>query len=270
MRKYQFVPTCELCEDRTMLATIVIAPVYAVKVLSSTSVQVSWNTVIGATDYWVDLMTNGKWTTVAAVGPTTFSTTISGLTPGTTYNFDVAYSTPTTGIVWEGIRTVTMPYPIAPLIVHPSTSGIYEAINGTLFGPNGPVYSDVHQGADLGDCWLLASLAEAADRDPQLIRNMFTYLDIYNENGVLVQLHDVHLFTPSDLSETILVDNEFAIYGGTEYNAQVVKGVLWVALAEKAYVEAASDGYVINSETETTHIVSDNYQDVNNGFASWA
>ena len=48
----------------------------------------------------------------------------------------------------------------------------------TLFGPNGPSFTDVAQGS-AGDCWFLASLAETAARDPQIIQNMF----INNGNG---------------------------------------------------------------------------------------
>ena len=48
----------------------------------------------------------------------------------------------------------------------------------TLFGPNGPSYTDVAQGS-AGDCWFLASLAETAARDPNIIQNMF----INNGNG---------------------------------------------------------------------------------------
>ena len=51
----------------------------------------------------------------------------------------------------------------------------YEVFNAPLFTPGkAPVYSDVHQGEYMGDCWLLATLADAAYKNPQLIRNMFT------------------------------------------------------------------------------------------------
>jgi hypothetical protein len=80
------------------------------------------------------------------------------------------------------------PLPTAPAVAHPTSPGTYQVVNGTLFGPNGPQYSDVKQSPYLGDCWLVASLAEAAYCDPALIRNMFTYLGQYNENGATVQL----------------------------------------------------------------------------------
>ena len=162
------------------------------------------------------------------------------------------------------------PLPTAPAVAHPTSPGTYQVVNGTLFGPNGPQYSDVKQSPYLGDCWLVASLAEAAYCDPALIRNMFTYLGQYNENGATVQLYDVRLCTAGGPVENIMVDNEFAMYGGTEYNAQVLNGVLWVALAEKAYVEAAAAGCVVNSYTDSFAQVPDNYQDVDGGYPYWA
>ena len=166
-------------------------------------------------------------------------------------------------------RTPLSSLPLAPPIAHPASPGIYQVANGTLFGPAGPVYTDVAQG-NLGDCWLVASFAEAAARDSQLIRNMFTYLGVYRERGVAVQLYDVRFYDKNGQVKTVLVDNKFPMMRGTEYNDQVRNGVLWVALAEKAYVEAASLGYVTNSHTQTHVRVSDSYTDVVAGDALWA
>ena len=52
---------------------------------------------------------------------------------------------------------------------HPAAATGYSNVNGTLFGPNGPSYLDVEQGG-VGDCWLMASLAEVAARDPADVR----------------------------------------------------------------------------------------------------
>ncbi len=165
-------------------------------------------------------------------------------------------------------RTPLSSLPLAPPVAHPASPGIYQVANGTLFGPAGPVYTDVAQG-NLGDCWLVASFAEAAARDPQLIRNMFTYLGVYRERGVAVQLYDVRFYNKNGQVKTVLVDNKFPMMRGTEYNDQVRNGVLWVALAEKAYVEAASLGYVTNSHTQTHARVSDSYTDVVGGDPLW-
>ena len=50
--------------------------------------------------------------------------------------------------------------------------------NGVLFGKGGPSFADIYQG-QLGDCTLLASLAEVAARRPGVIQNMF----IANSDG---------------------------------------------------------------------------------------
>ena len=52
---------------------------------------------------------------------------------------------------------------------------------------------DVQQG-QVGDCWLMASLAEVAARDPQDIRNMFTADGTAVENGATVSLYTVRFF----------------------------------------------------------------------------
>ena len=49
----------------------------------------------------------------------------------------------------------------------------------------------------MGDCWLLASLAEVADRDPQDIRDMFTYNGTMVVNGTSVGLYTVRFFNSS-------------------------------------------------------------------------
>src|SRR5207249_3083724 len=60
---------------------------------------------------------------------------------------------------------------------HPdaSYSGLtvtYQSASGTLFGSNGPQYTDVHQGS-VGDCYFVATLGEIALRSPSAIQNTF-------------------------------------------------------------------------------------------------
>jgi hypothetical protein len=82
----------------------------------------------------------------------------------------------------------------------------YSNVSGALFGANGPSYLDVQQGA-VGDCWLLSSLAEVAARDPQDIRNMFTYAGTTVENGATVGLFNVRLYN-NGTPGSILADTE--------------------------------------------------------------
>ena len=141
----------------------------------------------------------------------------------------------------------------------------YKVVNGTLFGPNGPVFTDVHQG-DLGDCWLMSALAEAAARAPQDITRMFTDLGVFMENGVQVHVWSVHFYDATGNVKSVLVDNELPVDANNQtiYD-NVSGGVLWAALAEKAYVEAAALGYVTVGNT-----TFNNYQSIDGGDGAWA
>ncbi len=126
---------------------------------------------------------------------------------------------------------------------NPTASTAYSAAptTDTLFGPNGPSYLDVQQGAE-GDCWLIGSLAEVAARNPQAIKNMFTYDGTAVENGSTVGLYTVRYYNTSNQAIYVTVDTELP--SGGSYYDQPVNGVLWVALAEKAYVIANGESAV--------------------------
>jgi hypothetical protein len=120
----------------------------------------------------------------------------------------------------------------------------------------------VEQGS-VGDCWLLASLAEVAARYPQDIVNMFTYNGTAMENGSQVGLYTVRFYSTSGVSEYISVDTDLPA-GGALYD-HPANGVLWVALAEKAYAQANGDGFVT-----TNDVGSDSYAALDSGWPSWA
>ncbi|MBV8265167.1 MAG: hypothetical protein JO252_02350, partial [Planctomycetaceae bacterium] len=147
-------------------------------------------------------------------------------------------------------------------IDHPVAAAAYSPVYGPLFGANGPSYRDVQQG-QLGDCWLLASLAEVAARDPSDIRNMFTDVGPAMENGSVVELYNVRLFNNAGAPEYVTVDTELP--SGGDYYDHPVNDVLWVALAEKAYAQANGAGIVT-----TQNVGSDSYDALNEGFGSWA
>jgi calpain family cysteine protease len=129
---------------------------------------------------------------------------------------------------------------------HPdaSYSGLtvtYATAAGTLFGSGGPKYTDVHQGA-VGDCYFVATLGETALRSPATITSMFivngdgTYSVRYYQNGV---------------AHYVTVDSQLPTYGGGHFLYANMGGlasnssnVLWVALAEKAYVQMNESGWL--------------------------
>jgi hypothetical protein len=138
----------------------------------------------------------------------------------------------------------------------------YSPIYGSLFGPYGPSYTDVQQGA-IGDCWLLAGLAEVAVRAPSDITSMFSYAGTSVVNGSVVNNYTVRLYDNVGVPRYYTVDTELPAGGGL-YD-QPRYGVLWVALAEKAYVEANGDGSVTSGHRGFNY-----YDALNNGGTEWA
>ena len=124
----------------------------------------------GATGYLVDEWVNGAWKQIASLGSGSTSYAVTGLSANTTYYFDVAaYNA--AGTTWANSQSATTENTVA--VDHPAAATAYSPVSGSLFGANGPSYLDVQQG-HVGDCWLMASLAEVAARDPSDIQNMFT------------------------------------------------------------------------------------------------
>jgi hypothetical protein len=155
---------------------------------------------------------------------------------------------------------------------HPTASWVYSPVSGPLFGPGGPSYVDVQQGPYLGDCWLIASLAETAARRPEIIKSMFTYDGTFVESGMFaVQIYTVRFYVQAGtcmIPHYFTVDTMLPSGGYGMYDQISLPGgntVLWVALAEKAYAEANGLGWVTSNK-----VGSDSYAALNNGWPSWA
>jgi hypothetical protein len=126
----------------------------------------------------------------------------------------------------------------------------------TLFAASGSAsYLDVRQGNE-GDCWVMASLAETAARSCD-ISSMFVYDGSLVEDGTTVGAYSVRFFTSSGVAHYVTVDTELP--SGGYYYDQPVNGVLWAALAEKAYAEATGFGYA------ASHGLYENAYDALNG-----
>ena len=143
------------------------------------------------------------------------------------------------------------------------TTYFYKPAQGQLF-QNGINYSDINQQA-LGDCYFLAALAETALRTPDVIQNMFI---ANSDNTWTVRLfHD-------GITDYVTVDNwlptssmnpdlasagraVFAGWGGGWSNDPANE--LWVALAEKAYIQLNESGVIGQDGTNS-------YQGISGGF----
>src|SRR5271166_5806577 len=127
----------------------------------------------------------------------------------------------------------------------------------TLFGPNGPSFTDVAQGS-AGDCWLMASLAETAARDPQIIQKMF----ISNGNGTWTVR-----FYVNGAPDYVTVNDQLPwdTAAGAYAFDQPQNGILWAALAEKAFAEENLSGGVTTGQQGV-----DSYAALNGGYPSWA
>jgi hypothetical protein len=120
------------------------------------------------------------------------------------------------------------------------TSGYALANDGTLFGHTGaPLYSDIYQGQE-GDCWLMASFAEVAYKQPAIIENCFTDLGLVSENSVQVHVWAYEYFNGTT-PEYMTLNNYFPSSGGAfiyaDYGQTIANtsNVLWAPLMEKAY-----------------------------------
>jgi len=227
-----------------------------------------------AVAYTVDHVPWGSGIQVSEMSSTNTVLTVQGPTPGSlpTYNSNPSISIDGSNhylVTFDRAQGIDVFYHIfsqrGVLVAgNPAADTAYSPVSGSLFGANGPSYLDVHQGA-VGDCWLLASLAEVAARDPQDIRNMFTYEGTIVDNGATVGLYTVRFFDrTSGSADYVQVDTELPSAGG--YYDHPANGVLWVALAEKAYAVANGLGYVI-----TNNEYQNSYSALNGpGWPSWA
>jgi hypothetical protein len=113
---------------------------------------------------------------------------------------------------------------------HPTAGAAYNPVSGVLFSGS-PSYQDVFQGA-LGDCTVMASVAEVAART-NLINSMF----IDNGDGTWTVR-----FYRNGAPVYVTVDNQLP--GGGNLYDHPHNGVLWVALAEKAYAQLNESGWL--------------------------
>jgi hypothetical protein len=127
-----------------------------------------------------------------------------------------------------------------PVANYGGTNYAYAKASGSLF-VGAAKYSDVVQGM-VGDCYLVGTLGELALKSPAAISNMF----IVNGDGT----YTVRFFNRGR-AEYVTVDSQLPVdrYGRLVFAnmgsaAGSTSNVLWVALAEKAYVQMNESGWL--------------------------
>jgi hypothetical protein len=125
----------------------------------------------------------------------------------------------------------------------PTAGGAYRQVAGQLF-VNGATYNDIHQGS-VGDCYIVAALAEVALKNQAAITNMFvvngdgTYTVRFYNNSV-AEYVTVDSYLPTDTGGSLMYANRGAYYASASNE-------LWTALAEKAYVQINEMGWTRGS-----------------------
>ncbi len=168
---------------------------------------------------------------------------------------------------------------------HPDAGHNYsyvEANGNPLFGPNGPLMTDINQGND-GDCFYLSSLGSILSK--QLAGSNPNYIGVYNPatgdnpSGFFINNNDgtytVRFYyqsqtTGSWVPDYVTVDQFFPttltgnkiqwVYANAYADFSNTSTPLWVAMMEKAYVqENASARW---SPSTTPSDVTNNYQTI--------
>jgi Calpain family cysteine protease len=123
----------------------------------------------------------------------------------------------------------------------PGPGMTYNYASGSLF-QDGISYKDVIQG-NVGDCYLLADLAAVALQKPSAIRDMF--IDNYDGTFTVRYFHynvahyvTVDRYLPTDSNGAI-----WSAKSTPNVRYDDVSNELWVALAEKAYVQISQSSW---------------------------
>ena len=166
-------------------------------------------------------------------------------------------------LTWNYVGMAPLANPVASAAYSPAptTASLFNPLNNSQ-----PSYLDMRQ-QNAADCWLDASLAEVALRDPQDIKGMFSYLGTTVDNGSVVGVYSVRFYGPTGNPFMVQVDTSLPSGGQYDNDINTAMGTtsLWTALAEKGYAEANTLGLVT-----TNHPDQGSYAALNNGSVVWA
>ena len=161
---------------------------------------------------------NATWT-----GGNATATTLGDLTIGST-------ATQLSELTGKWFLGTDLPSDVVSMTGYPTFTVSYSADTAPLYSSGGPSISDVNQGY-LGDCYLMACVAEVAHQNPSLITSMIT-ANGNNSYGVR--------FVVDGAAEYVTVSNTLAD-GGTIFNSGPA---IWASLIEQAYAQLQASGVV--------------------------
>jgi hypothetical protein len=168
-------------------------------------------------------LVNGSAANAAWTGGSASSTTLGNLATG-------ASATQLSELIGKWFMGTDLPSSKVTMSGASTFSVSYSTSSNPLFGASGPSMNDINQGY-LGDCYLLASLAEVAKENSSVISSMFTS-NGNNTYGVR--------FYVNGTAQYVTVNNALA-NGGTIFNSGTD---LWASLAEKGYAQLQASGVV--------------------------
>ncbi len=124
----------------------------------------------------------------------------------------------------------------------------YRADSNALYNTNGtPVINDINQGS-LGDCYLLASLAEVANCEPTAIKSMITD----NGNGS----YGIRFYINGQATyET--VNDMLPVYTSSGALCGNSSTAIWSCLVEKAYVQLNAEPGATDHQTGNEYLLID-------------
>ncbi len=159
-----------------------------------------------------------------------------------------------------GVNYPSSTYGTGPGGSAPNATPSYQLVTNVPLFASGESSSHVNyyavQQGQIGDCWVLASLAAVAEREPQAIWSMIT------PNGN--ETYTVRFIEPNGTPDFVTVNDELPSGGNifasvTHANPGSSNSTeLWVALIEKAYAQENSEGWLPSNDPG-----SDSYQAIN-------
>lgn len=139
----------------------------------------------------------------------------------------------------------------------------YATCTLPLFGANGPQWSDINQGY-VGDCYLMAALAETALQHPDTIKNMIKS----NGNGTysvdfIVNGKDDYVTVNADLA---MMPSGYTWQNGSKQTFAHNTTNMWSQLIEKAYVQLTEQTGV--TPGMTLNVNGNAYADIAGGWSN--